>query len=178
MEKRFSQFRSSREPFLYSTMEWSICFCADAPGAPDAHGAPSAQRHLMNFWTSFPGPPSQGLLSPGPPSPGPPTFRAFSPLPTLFYSFYNFRGLSLNCGGLFAISSLKISSQHIWALWTSCPPLPPGTAPPPGPPPPWLPPRPPGPPPLFSGTPHHRDTPCSNQDSTGFPCSFLISLIF
>ena len=47
-----------------------------------------------------------------------PNFRAF------FLSrpfFFNFRGVSWNCGGLCAFSSLKMSSQHTFGiLWTSC----------------------------------------------------------
>ena len=79
-------------------------------------------------WTTT-APKRPGQYCPGPPCPGHPSraflpwtpqhwnscqdhpkFRAFFPLQTLFV--FNFRGLSLNCGGLCAHPSLTMSSQH------------------------------------------------------------------
>ena len=63
----------------------------------------------------YPGPllPRTPLPCPGPSN----NSRFFFPFPTLFcFCFSSFRGLSLNCGGLCAFSSLIMSSQHTFGL--------------------------------------------------------------
>ena len=64
-----------------------------------------------------------GEVGPGGSGPGGGQHFALSFIsrPSFCFCFFSFRGLSWNCGGLCAFSSLKMSSQHTFeVLWTSC----------------------------------------------------------